>query len=169
MLEVKALKVSVVSNVLKVLLILFSIGVICFGAFVLPIIAEEMGEMYPEIAYAKLPILLICELLLVLLLVGIGIIMYFLIQFDRNLLLSSGFVRGLEILAGMCMAASVGVIGLFLYMNTFGGPGPFLTLIMIGIILIIWILAAVIILLRTMVKKAIISDGNPNFDNGVIR
>lgn len=154
------MQVNITSNILKILLILFSIGVIFFGVYVLPSIAEEMSDMYPELAYAKLPILVICELMLVLLLTGIGIILYLLILIDRNLTFSFGFIRWLEILAGMCMTASVGVISLFLYMRTFGGPGPFLSLIMIGITLIVWILAAVIILVRAMVKKAIVSKCN---------
>ena len=61
------------SNVLKVLLIMFAIGVIFLGTYVLPIMAEEMVlYVYPELEYAKLPILVTCELLLVLLLIEIG-------------------------------------------------------------------------------------------------
>lgn len=151
---------KVTSNALKILLILFSVGVIFFGVYVLPILAEEIRVIYPELTYAKLPILVICELLLALLLAGIGIIMYLLILFDRNLLFSQGFIRGLEVLAGMCILASVGVIGLFLYMDSIGGPGPLLSLIMIGVSTIVLILAAVIILLRVTVKKAIVSKCN---------
>ena len=111
--------------------------------------------VYPELEYAELPILVTCELLLVLLLIGVGIIMYLLMIFDRENTFSLRFVRGLEILVGMCIIASIGIIILFQYITTFGGPGPFLSLIMIAITFIIWIVAAVITLIRAIVKKAI--------------
>ena len=149
-------KVDIASNILKALLILFAIGVIFFGGYVLPIMAGDMVDIYPELDYAKLPILIICELLLVLLLIGIAIIMYLLIVFDKGNAFSLKFTKGLEILVGMCIIASIGIIFLFQYMASFGGPGPLLALIMVGTIFVIWIVAAVIILIRSIVKKAII-------------
>ena len=150
------MKVNIASNILKILLIVFAIGVIFIGVYVLPIMAEEMRALYPELDYAKLPILVTCELLLALLLIGIGIIMYLLIMFDRGLIFGSRFIRGVEILVGMCIVASTGIIIIFLYLRTFGGPGPLLAIIMIGITFIIWIVAAVIMLIRAIVKKAIV-------------
>ncbi|MEC5425337.1 DUF2975 domain-containing protein [Virgibacillus sp. C22-A2] len=147
---------NIASNILKILLVMFAIGVIFIGVYVLPTMAEEMRALYPELEYAKLPILITCELLLALLLIGIGFIMYLLIVFDRGLTFSSRFIRGVEILVGMCIIASIGIIILFQYMRTFGGPGPLLSLIMIGVTFIIWIVAAVIMLIRAIVNKAII-------------
>ena len=144
------------SLILKILLIVFAIGVIFFAVYVLPIMAEQNSALYPELNYAKLPILITCELLLALLLIGIGIIMCLLIIFDRGLTFGSRFIRGVEILVGMCIVASIGIIIIFQYMRTFGGPGPLLALIMIGITFIIWIVAAVIMLIRAIVKKAIV-------------
>lgn len=150
------MKVNMASNVLKVLLILFSIGVIYAGVYVLPTLANEMVYMYPELEYAKLPILIACELLLGLLMIGIGIIMYLLILFDRGNTFSLRFTRGLEILTGMCIVATIGIMFLLGYMNTFGGPGPLPAMIMVGSIYVIWIIAAVIMLIRSIVKKAIV-------------
>lgn len=150
------MRVSIASNILKVLLILFAIGAIFFGAYVLPAMAEEAVIIYPELDYAKIPILIICELLLVMLLIGIGIIMYLLIVFDRGNTFSLKFTKGLEILIGMCIIASLGVILLLKYMGSFGGPGPLLGFIMIGVIFLIWIIAAVIMLIRSIVKKAMV-------------
>lgn len=147
---------NLTSNILKVLLIVFAIGVIFFGVYVLPIMAEQQITYYPELDYAKLPILVICELLLALLLIGVGIIMYLLVMFDRGLTFGSRFIRGVEILVGMCILASIGIIIIFQYMRTFGGPGPLLSLIMIGITFVIWIVAAVIMLIRAIVKKTIV-------------
>lgn len=150
------MKVNVASNVLKVLIIIFSIGVILFGVFILPILAHDMQGIYPELEYAKVPILIICEVLLGLLLLGIGIIMYLLLVFDRGNTFSLKFTRGLEILVVLCILASIGTIFLFYYMRTFGGPGPLLSLTMIGAIFVIWIVASVIMLVRSIVKKAIV-------------
>lgn len=150
------MKVNLASNVLKVLLIIFAIGVVVAGIYILPIIAEEMVDIYPELEHAKLPILIACELLLGLLMVGIGVIMYLLILFDRGNTFSLRFVRGLEILTTMCIIATIGIIILFVYMNSIGGPGPLPTLAMAGSIIVIWIVAAVIMLVRSIVKKAMV-------------
>lgn len=150
------MKVNIASNILKVLLILFAIGAIFFGAYVLPTMAGEMVYSYPELDYAKMPILIICELLLVMLLVGIGIIMHLLAVFERGNTFSLKFTRGLEILVGMCIVASLGLMFLLKYMGSFGGPGPVLGFMMVGVIFIIWIVAAVIMLIRSIVKKAMI-------------
>ena len=149
------LKINTASNILKILLIIFAIGVIFLGFYVLPTLAEEMVYIYPELEYAKSPILLICEVLLLLLLSGIGIIMKLLIIFDRGLTFSLRFTKGLEILVGMCIVASIGIVVLLQYMHTFGGPGPLLGLIMVGLTFIIWILASTISLIRAIVKNAI--------------
>ena len=147
------MKVNIASNILKVLLILFAIGAIFFGISVLPIMAKQNVIYYPELEYVKIPIFIACELLLVILLIGIGIIMYLLVVFDRGNTFSLKIAKGLEILIAMCIIASIGVILLLYYFRTFGGPGPLLSLIMIGVIFLIWIVAAVMILIRSIVKK----------------
>ncbi|MBE0451805.1 MAG: DUF2975 domain-containing protein [Clostridia bacterium] len=147
------MKIYFASKLLKALLVLFAIGVVFFGIIILPILAEEMVIMYPELDYAKLPILISTELLLVLLLTGVGIIMYLLVMFDHDDTFSFKFVKGLEILVGMCSIASVGIILIIVYMSSFGGPGPFLSIVMIGTIIVIWIVAAVTLLIRAIIKK----------------
>jgi hypothetical protein len=146
-------KIYFASKLLKALLVLFATGVVFFGIIILPILAEEMVIMYPELDYAKLPILISTELLLVLLLTGVGIIMYLLVMFDHDDTFSLKFVKGLEILVGMCSIASVGIILIIVYMSSFGGPGPLLSLVMIGTIIVIWIVAAVTLLIRAIIKK----------------
>ncbi len=150
------MKVNTASNILKVLLIVFAICVIFFGSYVLPRMAENMAEYEPEVEYAKLPILIACELLLLLLLTGVGTIMYLLVLFDRDFTFTSRFTRGLEIVVIMCILASIGIIILFKYMTTFGGPGPLIALIMVGTIFLIWIVATVTMLVRAIVKKSIV-------------
>ena len=150
------MKVNVASNILKVLLILFAIGAIFFGAYVLPIMADQMLVANPELDYAKMPILIICELLLVMLLIGIVIILYLLRTFDQGNTFSQRFTRGMEILFGMCIIASIGLILLLGYMGSLGGPDPLVVIVMIGVIFLIWIVAAVTMLVRSIVKKAMV-------------
>lgn len=149
------MKNNIFSNILKVLLILFSIVAILFGIYVLPTIASEQLELYPELSYARLPVLLISESLLVLLLVGIGVIVYLLIVFDRGLTFSSKFTKGLEILVGMCILASIGIMILFYYINSIGRLGLLLGFTMAATTIFTWILASVIMLIRAIVKNAI--------------
>lgn len=148
------MKRQMASNVLKILLILFGFGVIFFGTYVLPRMANEMSVFYPELEYAKMTVLGISELLLGLLILGIVIIMSLLKKFDQNNTFTFKFTKGLEILVGLCVLASVGLIGLFLFLYWIGGPGPLLSLIMIGLIFIIWIVSAVIMLIRSIVIES---------------
>ena len=150
------MKANIVSLVSKILLIIFVIGVILSGIYILPVLSNDMLDIYPELEYARLPVLIACELLLGLLLIGIGIIMYLIIVFDRGNTFSIRFTKGLMILAGLCIIASVGIMLLLNYMNTVGGPGPLPAIIMVATIIVIWIVAGVIMLIRSMVKKAII-------------
>lgn len=143
------------SNILKVLLIIFAIGVIILGTFILPLMADQQVDYFPELEYAKGSILLGSQALLLLLLFGIGIIMYLIIVFDRGAVFTLKFIRGLEILFVMCIVASLGIIILFKYMTSFGGPGPALALVMLGTIIFIWILGSVIMLIRAIIKNAI--------------
>ncbi|NLJ40932.1 MAG: DUF2975 domain-containing protein [Clostridiales bacterium] len=149
------MKVSVASNILKILLIIFSIGVIFVGVYVLPVLAGEMAMVYPEIEYARLPVLIMCETLLVLLLAGIGIIMYLLRTFDKGFTFSKKFLKGLEVLVWMCIAASIGIIIIYQYITMLGGPDPATGMAMVGVTFIVWIVAAVIMLIRAIVKQAI--------------
>lgn len=150
------MKTSKASNALKILLTIFSLGVVFIATYALPIIAEEMIEVYPELINAKVSILIITELLLFLLLLGVGVIFYLLVLFDRNLTFTLKFTRGLEVLVGMCIIAVIGIVILFQYLSLFGGPGPLNALIMIGMIFVILIVAMVIILIRAIVKKTIV-------------
>lgn len=150
------MKVNTASNILKILLIVFAICVIFFGSYVLPRMAENMADYEPEVEYAKLPILIACELLLLLLLTGVGTIMYLLVLFDRDFTFTSRFTRGLEMVVGMCILASIGIIILFKYMTSFGGPGPLIALIMAGTTFLIWIVATVTMLVRAIVKKSMV-------------
>ena len=150
------MKVDIASNILKILLVLFVLGVIFLGIYILPTMAEEMVDIYPELENAKLPILITIEGLLGLLLIGIGIIIYLLLLFDGGKTFTLPFIRGHEILVGMCIVASVVLIFLYKYLQSFGGPGPLLALVMIGMIFVIWILASVIMLIRSIVKKAMV-------------
>lgn len=150
------MKVNIASNILKILLIIFALGVIFWGVYVLPIMAEQQASMYPEIEYAKLPILIVCQVLLGLLLVGIGMIIYLLLIFDHGKTFSQTFIRGLEILSVMCIIAAAGVIFLLYFLKSLGGTGPLIGLIMVGVLFIILIVASVIMLIRSIVKKAMI-------------
>lgn len=149
-------KINIASNILKVLLVLFAIGGIFAGIYVLPRMADQNVLYYPELEHAKIPILIFCEILLSMLLIGIGIIMYLLAVFDKGNTFSLKFTRGLEIIIGMCMAASIGVIFLLLFFSSVGGPGPLISLIMLAVILLIWIVGAVTMLIRNIVRKAMV-------------
>ena len=150
------MKINFASKILKLLLALFAAGVIFLGVYILPILADEMVTIYLELDYARMPLLIAAEMLLALLLVGTGLIMYLIVMFDRGSTFSTKFTKGLVLLVGICLIASIGIIFMFVYMNSFGGPGPLLALIMIGIIIVIWIVAAVILLIRDIIRKAII-------------
>ena len=149
------MKVKNASNSLKVLLILFSIGVVLLGVYILPRMAENMLSVYPELVHAKSPVLIMCEVLLSLLLLGLGNIMYLIILFDRDSTFTLKFTRALDLLIGLCLIATLGLVILFKYVSTLGGPGPLPSIVMVGMIFVILIIAMVISLIRAIVNKTI--------------
>lgn len=144
------------SRSLKVLLLLFGLGLVFLGASVLPKLADEMLVLYPHLQAAKLPILWMSELLLLLLLFGLGNIMYLILLFDKDLTFSSKFTKALELLIFLCMVAVVGILVLFQYISRLEGPGSLPSIIMIGVLFIILILVMVIVLIRAIVNETIV-------------
>lgn len=150
------MKENAASHVLKALLLLFAVGAIFAGAYVVPALAEESVYYYPELSYARTPLLILCESLIFLLLAGIAVIVVLLRTFDRGDTFSRRFIRGLDLVFVLCILASLGVAGALWFLGSLGGPGPMLWLLMMGLILLIWIVAAVIMLIRTIVGKAMV-------------
>ena len=149
------MKTKVESIILKTLLFIFALASLFVGIFVLPKISNEMILSYPEFVNAKNTSLIISQSLLVLLLTGIAIIIYLLRLFDKGITFSVNFLRGLEVLAFLCILAFIGVLSLYIYTSSFGGLDLLATLMMIGISIFILILATVIMLIRAIVKNAI--------------
>ena len=149
------MKISTASNSLKFLLFAFTLGLIFLGVYVLPTMSEEMLNVYPKLTYAKTPILIMCELLLLLFILGVGKIMHLIILFDRDLTFSVKFTTVLKRLVIMCIVAAIGIAILFSYVATLVGPGPSPYIVMIGLIFVVLIMAMVILLVHAIISKSI--------------
>lgn len=149
------MKTKIESIILKILLLVFGLGTMFVGVYVLPLIAEEMISMYPTFENSKLTTLYIGQSLLVLLLIGIVTIIYLLRLFDKGQTFNTKFLKGLEALVIMCLIAFIGILSLYIYISSFGGPDPLTALTMISVAIFTLILATVIMLIRAIVKNAI--------------
>lgn len=149
------MKTKIESVILRILLLVFGLGTVFVGFYVLPSIAEEMIFTYPALENARRTTLYISQSLLVLLLIGIVVIIYLLRLFDNGLTFSIKFLRGLEVLIIMCLTAFIGMLSLYIYISSFGGPDPLTALTMVSVAIFTLILAAVIMLIRSIVKNAI--------------
>ncbi len=150
------MKENAASHVLKILLLLFAVGAIFAGAYVVAALADQSVYYYPELSYARTPLLILCESLILLLLIGIVVILFLLRAFDRGNTFSRCFIQGLDLVFILRLVASLGVAGALWFLGSLGGPGPLLWLLMAGLTLLIWIVAAVIMLIRTIVRKAMV-------------
>lgn len=149
------MKISTASNSLKFLLFVFTFGLIFLGIYVLPNMSEEMLNVYPKLTYAKKPILIMCELLLLLLILGVGNIMHLIILFDRDLTFNIKFTTVLKRLVILCIVAAIGIAILFSYVTTLVGPGLLPYIVMIGLVFVVLIMAMVILLLHAIISKSI--------------
>ncbi len=141
---------KLLSHFLKVLLLLFVCGVLLVMTYILPTMANQVVSEWPELAYAKMPILFMSESLLFLLIAGIAVILYLLFLYDRAKVFDYKFIKGLDIIVGFSVLALLFIISLFYYLSAIGGPGP-LGVLLVGGTLAVLIIAIVIILIRSII------------------
>lgn len=146
---------KVLSNSLKVLILIIMICSL-FGIFyILPRIGKELAREWEEIAYAYSTMLILSESLVAIFIIGLANIIFMLRLFDKNEAYSKIFIKGLNFLAFLCVVASLIIIVMFGYLKTIGGPGPLLGVILMTTILLILVLANVLLLIKAIIKDTI--------------
>ena len=141
--------------ILRILLLLLMLLCILTFGILLPVIAEEMALMWPEIAYIKGPMLIMTRTLVFLFMCAIGIIIYMTFDYDRNGAYTPRFLMLLRALALLGFLGSAGVTGVFFYLSRFGGPGPGPGLLMIGGTICILIVSVVLLLIHRIITHAL--------------
>lgn len=126
-----------------------------FGLFVLPQLSYQMGLEFPELLNIQLPMLILVEILIILFIVGIIIVVYLLNMYVKDNIYNFKFTNFLAILVGMCIIAAISLIGIFMWLSAYGGPGPGLALMLIAGSLVVLIVSIVIYLIRVIVLEAI--------------
>lgn len=104
-----------ISHFVKSLLVLFGILVVFVAIDILPTLADQFVGMDAALLPLKQPVLFLSEGLLFLLLLGLGVIFYMLLLFDRRAYFTRSFSGSLTILIILCILAD----GLSLFLLAF--------------------------------------------------
>lgn len=149
------MKSRIQSHILKVLLGLLIIVSLFFMFFILPMAAQEFANDWKEIAHLQLPILIITQIMMALFIIGLVIIIYLLIKFDKKEVFTIQFTKGLQLIGILCILAVAGLISVGLLLSNEGGPGPGLAMMIIGLSLVLIILGNALSLFAQVINQAI--------------
>lgn len=147
---------QLISHFTKFLLFLLIIFTLVPMIIALPTLAHEAAfEIYPEINYLHYPILILSELALLMFMIGCGIIIKLLFLFDKKETFTNNFTRFISYLIILCGLASVTLVIIYSLLANVGGPGPALSIVIIGALLCIIVLMSALYLIRHIIKEAI--------------
>ncbi len=146
---------SVLSHLAKLLLVFLIVGVVLVMIYILPIIAEQVSEMYTSLAFAKNNVLMTIQILCTFLIAGFATIIYLLFMFDMDKVFTNMFVKGLEFIILLSAIVSIVVAGLFVYLNSIGGLKHFLAFGLVGVEISVIVLLVVTIVIRKTIIDAI--------------
>lgn len=142
-----------ISHFVKSLLVLFGILVVFVASDILPTLADQFVGMDAALLPLKQPVLFLSEGLLFLLLLGLGVIFYMLLLFDRRAYFTRSFSGSLTILIILCILADGLSLFLLGVLYFYGGPGPAASMFLVAAIFVITILALVFLLLRQIILR----------------
>lgn len=144
-----------ISNLLKVFILLFMIFTLAFMSFIWPELAKQSLEFYPEVGFLYWPLILLSQGLLALFIVGLVIILYLLVLYDRDQHLSHRFVQLLKVLVAFCVIAVIVVSGVFIYFNANQIMSPGAGLLLVVMFLLVAVVGLVILLIKSVIEKTI--------------
>lgn len=146
---------NILSHLVKILLLIFIVGVMLMMRYILPVMADQAGEMSSLLASAKNNILIISEILCVFLIAGFVAIIYLLFIFDSGKAFTKKFVKGLEFIIVLSIIVTFIVAGLSIYLGVIGGIKHLVGYILVGGELSIIILIVVTLVIRKIILDAI--------------
>lgn len=149
------MKRKFLSHGLKVIMFLFIILAILSATLILPTAVREITTDFPEYLVQMQHILIICQALLGLFILGLIIIIYLLIQFDFNKVYSNNFLKWLKVIVAMCLTACLGLVYLIHYFYSMGGAGFFILFAIIVTILLILTVMGVTLLFSSIISDTI--------------
>lgn len=149
------MKRKLVSHSLKALMVCMAIFSLFTSFYVLPRLASDLVEELPSISYAKDVLLPLSQALLLLFILGLALILVLLFLFDKGKVYSHAFMKILSILAILCLVGALGLLAIFIYTISFGGPGPLLTVLFCGALLLIFVIMMTILLIRFVIEDAL--------------
>lgn len=144
-----------ISNLLKVFILLFMIFTLAFMSFIWPEVAKQSLGFYPEVGFLYWPLILLSQGLLALFIVGLVIILYLLVLYDRDQHLSHRFVQLLKVLVAFCVIAAIVVSGVFIYFNANQIMSPGAGLLLVVMFLLVAVVGLVILLIKSVIEKTI--------------
>lgn len=149
------MKSKIQSHSLKALLGLLVFISLIIMFFALPHVSEIVANDWKEIEYLRLPILIICQIMMALFITGLVIIIYLLVKFDKREVFTFQFTNGLKLISLLCIFAVVGLFIIFFLLGIEGGPGPGLAILIIALSLVLIILGNALSLFAQVINQAI--------------
>ncbi len=149
------MKKRAISNLLKVFITLFIVFTLFFMSVIWPVLARQALEFYPEVGFLYWPLMLLSQGLLVLFIIGLVIIFYLLVLYDREQHLSPRFVQLLKVLVAFCALAAIVVIGVFIYFNSNQILSPGAGLLLMVTFLLVSVVGLVILLIKSVIEQTI--------------
>lgn len=147
---------KLISHTVKALLGVLIVFVLLVMFYVLPLSAWQLSIHWSEIAFITIPVLLLAESMMAIFLAGLIIIIYLLWLFDKKQTFTTKFTQKIKILVALSVIVIVELIAIFLILASVGGPGPGESVLIVGAVLCIAILAAVLHLIAHIINEAIL-------------
>lgn len=148
------MKNSFQSHLLKGLITIFIVLSLIGVIFVIPLLTAFGLESYPEMEPVALFLQLGTQLLLALFILGLVLIIYLLILFDKGQVFSHNFTKALNTISILCFVAVIGLMIMIVIVTPYGGPGPSIYFL-IALILTIIIIGLALSMFSKVINQAI--------------
>lgn len=127
------------SSLFKLFLIPLFLVSILLLVYVMPTIAKEIAQSWKELEHLQTPILLITQVLILFFMIGLGVLAYLSFKFDHQEVYTLNFTKSLNLLSILSYLSVAGIVVIYLLLKNEGGPGPgeFIALSVLSLIIIL--------------------------------
>lgn len=142
-------------QVLRMLLVMLAAGIVLLQLLILPLMASQYAEIFPEVAYLAGPFTAIFELVLLGAEVIVACIWMLLSMVARDRIFSSRAFRFVDVIVGTLFAMAAMLLGVQIYLSAIlGADPPAVAIALIGGAIGCATLATLMLVMRGLLKKA---------------
>ena len=142
-------------QILRILLLIVVAGIALLQGFILPLMASQYAEIYPEVAYLAVPFTVIFQLVLLGAEVIVVCIWMLLSMVAEDSIFSSKAFRFVDVIIGTLLAMAAILLGVQVYLSAIlNADPPAVAIVLIGGLTGCATLAALMLVMRGLLKKA---------------